>query len=86
MLVDFSTTEKNLEDLMLAEYPGKIFEDQIKKVGEGKKKTYYFLSLDYEELSKFLTTLSNKDYKFKILEHKTKRLIESNSDFNKLSH
>ena len=81
MLVDFSTTEKNLEDLMLSEYPGKIFKEQIKKIGEGENKTYRFFGLDYRKLSYFLMIFFDETYEFKIFEHKTGKLIEDNNIF-----
>ena len=45
MIVDLVTRERELEDLMLKEYAGKIFEDQVAKSGEGEDKIFHFLGL-----------------------------------------
>ena len=79
MLVDLVTPERNLEDLMLGSYPGKIRENQIEKKGEKENKIFYFLGLDYEELTSFLT--EGGRYNFWIFEHTTRRFIESNHNF-----
>jgi len=79
MLVDLSTTEKDLESLMLSEYPGKLFGAQIVKSGEGASKVYSFLRLDYEELTIFL--LKNPNHGFKIIDSSTRRVIENSHYF-----
>lgn len=80
MLVDLSATERALEDLMLSEYPEKIFGNQVTKTGEGKNKVYGFLGLDYDVLARFLTEFPS--YRFVILEHSTGRIIETDRNFN----
>ena len=82
MIVDLITSERDLEGLMLSEYPGKIFRNQIAELGEGKNKTYSFIGLDYNELTAFLMNFFDDEYEFKIFEHKTKRLIEDNRNFS----
>lgn len=79
MPVDLVTREKKLESLMLEEYPGKIFGGQVAKSGEGEDKVFYFLGLDYGELTKFLT--QHPYCKFRILKHSTGREIENNRNF-----
>ena len=79
MLVDLVTSEKIMEDLMLESYPGTMRENQIEKKGEGKNKVFYFLGLDYKELTSFL--LGCESYNFQIFEHTTKKFIENNHNF-----
>ena len=80
MLVDLSTTERDLEDLMLSEYPEILKGEQIVKSREGKNKVYCFLGLDYRVLTEFL--IQQPYCKFTILEHSTERVIETNRNFN----
>lgn len=79
MLVDLLTLEKDLEDLMLSEYPGILKEEQIVKSKKGERKVYSFFGLEYEELTSFLAEC--KGYNFWIFEHTTKRFIEDNREF-----
>lgn len=79
MLVNLSTTDKILEDLILTEYPGKIFEDQVSKTDNGERKPYCFSGLEYEELTKFL--INYLGYKFEIIEPATGRIIEDDRNF-----
>ncbi len=79
MLVDLLTSEKILEDLILAEYPGKIFKDQVSKTEKDNKKIYCFSKLEYEELTKFLINYSV--YEFKIIEPSTGKFIGDNRNF-----
>ncbi|PIO07552.1 hypothetical protein COU59_03285 [Candidatus Pacearchaeota archaeon CG10_big_fil_rev_8_21_14_0_10_34_12] len=74
MIVNLVTKSKVLEDLMLSEYPGLLFEWQIKKVGDEENKKYIFTNLDYRELNLFLA--GRKDY-FTIYESESKRFIET---------
>lgn len=54
-LVDLITTDKELEEIMLVEYPGKITEEKYCKINkEAGKKEYCFLNLNYSQLSRFL--------------------------------
>ena len=81
MLVNLFTPGRDLEDLMLSEYPEKIFGDQIAELNlEDGSKLYVFFKLDYKELVKFLTQYP--DYEFRILEHPTGRFIEDYRNFN----
>ena len=79
MLVDLSTTEKDLESLMLSEYPGRLREKQIVKSGEGASKVYSFLRIDYGKLTIFL--LKNPSHGFKIIDSSTRRVIENSHNF-----
>lgn len=79
MIVDLLTSEKILGDLILTEYPGKIFENQVSKTNKGKRKIYCFSKLEYKELMKFLITYSF--YEFKIMEDSTERFIEDDRKF-----
>lgn len=51
---DLMTTSRELEDLVLKEYPGRIFEHQIMKIPFGEKKAYIFTGLDQDVLFDFL--------------------------------
>lgn len=79
MTVDLLTSDKILEELILTEYPGKIFADHVSKTDKGKRKIYCFSKLEYEELMKFLINYSF--YEFKIVKHSTGRFIEDNRNF-----
>ena len=53
-LVNLITNNPKIEDLILTEYPGRIFERQCLKVGNRNSRTYLFINLDEETLHKFL--------------------------------
>ena len=52
-IVNLVTESRALEDLMLSQYPGLLFEWQVRKEGDGEEKRYIFVGLDYRELSFF---------------------------------
>ncbi len=64
-IVNLVTRSKILEDLILSEYPGLLFKEQIEKKGEGEDKIYLFRNLDYNELNMFLSK-ELKNYGFMI--------------------
>jgi len=84
MLVDLYTTERDLEGLMLEEYPGLLFDNQIGVMRLEQGKIYGFLGLNYKELTKFLTEFSG--HKFVIIEHATERFIADDHNFNNLKY
>ena len=52
---DLFTTNKYLETIMLEQYPGRMYENQIKKdTTDPQKKIYSFYDLDLFVLSSFL--------------------------------
>ena len=66
-LVDLHTTSRKLEDLMLSDYPGRIFPDKQHIVHEDSDsnydiddKLYSFLDLSREELLEYLTKIDKK--------------------------
>lgn len=79
MIVDLLTSEKILGDLILTEYPGKIFKNQVSKIEKDDEIIYCFSKLEYEELTKFLINYSV--YEFKIMDHSKGRFIEDNRNF-----
>ena len=62
-LVDLSTKNKELDSIILEEYPGKIYEGQHSMVGERKNQIYWFYDLELDLIKQFL---KKRVYKFKI--------------------
>ena len=83
MFVDFFTTEKELEDLMLSKYQGRLFPSQIKKIEDDYHGTYVysFFKVDYGKLAQLLLDGFDENREFMILQHGSRRLIEDNSNF-----
>jgi len=69
--VDLFTHSRELEDLILSEYPGTIFENQHYIDDSKKEKTYCFYDLDYAVLRDFLSSLEEK-YSFELRDRKGK--------------
>ena len=55
MKVTLSTYERELEDIVLKEYPGTITAEQCKKVGGEDGRIYLFTDLDLKEAEDFLS-------------------------------
>ena len=81
MLVDLVTPEKELEELMISEYPEILKEKQIVKSRNNNRKIYGFFGLDYLELTVFFINFFGVEYEFKIFENRTTRFIEDNHTF-----
>ena len=61
--VILSTTRKDLEDLMLSEYPGRIFQHQCRKYKIERQRIFHFYNLSYDTLKKFL---DDRNFKYDI--------------------
>lgn len=68
--VDLFTYSKELEDIMLAEYPGKIFENQHEIDETEENKMYCFYNLNRKELIDFLKEHKTK-YEYEIMNSET---------------
>lgn len=71
------TTSKDLEDIMLTDYPGIIKGDQIRKREIGETKVYAFNDLKLDELNNFLKPY-NDIFSYKIFDSDNAKTIENN--------
>lgn len=71
-LVDLFTHEKELEDLILSEYPGKLFENPHHIDDTEEQKLYCFYDLPLSKLKKFL---NGKNYEYELRNSKTGEVV-----------
>ena len=74
-LVDLFTFNRELESIMLSDYPGKIKESQcsIDETGMDGKKLYRFYDLDKQTLLNFL---AGKKYEYEIRNSKAGEIVK----------
>lgn len=77
-LVNLEVTDKELEDIMLKHYPGKIFEEQHHvSVSDFYGKVYHFFNLEKDCLLDFLEGYKHL-FEYKICDSKTGKAIMTN--------
>jgi hypothetical protein len=55
-LVSIETPDRDLDELMLQEYPGRIFEKNRKVRTIGNKKSYCYYGIEKREFEKFISS------------------------------
>lgn len=75
--VNLFTSSRELDDLMLAEYPGRILESQHHVVRHGDKKLYFVFDLHEAELLNFLESY-RKPCEYEVRGGRTGRLLKDN--------
>ena len=76
--VDLYTSSRDLEDLMLKQFPGVIKASQVGKLKIGKARAYSFAELDGQKLKEFLNFYDS--FPYKIVDSQTKELVEEKKD------
>lgn len=81
--VDLFTCSRELEELMLNDFPGIIKGEQheVKKIDNGNK-VYCFYDLNEQELIRFIGTYA-RDYEFEIRDHSTGEVIFTRDNSHK---
>lgn len=76
--VDLYTSSRDLEDLMLAKFPGVIKGSQVAKLKIKQDRAYSFAELDGQKLREFLTYYDS--FPYKIVNSQTKEIVEEKKD------
>lgn len=76
--VDLYTSSRDLEDLMLTQFPGIIKGSQVNKLKIGSERAFGFLEVDGKKLKEFLTYYDS--FPYKLVDSQTKELIEEKKD------
>jgi hypothetical protein len=71
-IVDLFTHDRDLEDLMLSEFPGKIFPEQYEKDTTENPHLFCFYGLDYMSVSDFL---KNKNFEYELKDSSSGKLV-----------
>ena len=55
-LISLQTRDRNFDELLLQEYPGKIFQRNRMVVKDGKKRNYHYFGLEKNTFQKFIAS------------------------------
>ena len=78
MLVDLFTTSRNLQDLIISEYPEKIGEEQISIDSSLDKRVYCFLDLNYQVIKGLLEKVA-KNHAYELRDSETGDIVKTNN-------